>query len=148
MINIEITGISELLARWKAGETRLREGLENGMKEALKVVQERIPPYPPQPPPKGKPYIRTGNLARGFGSGMEGGAIGTPTIFEVELGGSFVEGKIGANTPYYNEYVVGENQASHMGHWWIFKTEAMKAMSVVTAVFQKVVDKWVQWMNG
>lgn len=121
---IEIKGDKEIIARWRAAPAKIKSILTSGMWDVLKFAQRLIPRYPPQPPPKGgrKPYQRTEALGRGLGSGFAGGAQGTPNIFEVKNSGGFIEGRIGSNFPEYTQYVIGENQAGHMGHWWTVNT--------------------------
>lgn len=121
---IEIRGAKELAARWRSASGKIRSVTIEAMWDALEAAQRLIPKYPPQPPPKGnrKPYQRTEQLGKGLGSGFAGGAQGTPSIYEVKPAGGYIEGRIGSNYPEYNEYVIGENQAGHMGHWWTVKT--------------------------
>ena len=138
---IDIKGDKEIIARWRAAPAKMKQLMTEGMWDALRAVQALIPPYPPKPT-KSK-YVRTGNLARGIGTSMGGGAVGKPSIFEVKNSGGFIEGRMGSNKPEYNEFVIGENQAGHMGHWWTvlkLRDMAVRSVDFWKPIMSKIID--------
>lgn len=113
---IEVRGLDELRQRFRDYPKVFDQVMEELTQAQNLTLHENVPAYPSPPP--ASTYIRTGTLGRTLGSGMGGGASGTPDIFQTIKGGGFYEARFGTRLGYA-PWVIGEDtQAAHMGHWW------------------------------
>lgn len=131
---IEYKGLDELIMLMKQFPQKLRQISKMGMEASLLVLWENIPPYP-APPPDSK-YRRTGTLGRTLGSSEGGGKTGgQPDVYETKaIGAHDYEGRFGTNLNYA-PYVIGEEQARHMSHWW-------KLTSIIPIAEKKIAKVW------
>lgn len=145
-MTIEIKGIAELLRKFGAADEKVRDVLAEGMSDALVVIGENIPRYPPQRP--GQKYKRTGRLGRSMGSTMGGGKAGPADIESVEIGDKYVVGKYGSRLEYA-QYVIGEETQAwmHVGRWWTERKVAQKVEKKVFAVFKNAARRFIEWMK-
>ena len=143
---MEIQGMNELLARFNGGRRELESAIDDGMEQALIVVNEEVPAYPSERPRQ--KYVRTGALGKSMGSSMGGGKAGEPDIYEINHQSGYVEGRLGSSLPYA-EYVIGEGtQASvHTGRWWTNSVLISKAYVKVHEAFKSAMERWIKWMN-
>lgn len=145
-MNIEIRGLEELLARMRAYPDKLKMSMEATMRAAMLALWENVPPYPS--PPSDSTYRRTGTLGRTLGSGMSGGKMGAPDVYQVRELGSGYEGRFGTNLGYA-PYVIGdETQSRHMTHWWKIRTVAERAKPKIEQVFNTLAAKLAAFLEG
>jgi hypothetical protein len=144
---IEVKGLDELIHRMTAYPVELAKVVVVSMNAALIALWEKVPAYPPQDP--GARYRRTGMLGRSLGSSQQGGAQGSPSVFNVKsLGSGNVEGVFGTNLEYA-EYVIGENQAGmHSSNWWNIRTIAERAADKIEKIWQQCGDLLAQFLEG
>lgn len=144
---VETHGLKEVVNKLQYFPKKLKALQKTGMDASMLVLWENVPPYPP--PPGTSTYRRTGTLGRSLGSSEGGGnAGGQPQIYQVKgLGSNTVEGRFGTKVSYA-EYVIGENQAGHMGHWWKLSSILEKASEKIVAVWQEIVQTAVDWLNS
>lgn len=142
----EIKGLKELIASMKAFPTELAKVFAVTMTASLTAFHEKVPPYPPQDP--GADYIRTGTLGKSLGSGMQGGAMGAPSIFRVrKFGAGDMEGEFGTNLEYAN-LVIGEKQAGmHSSNWWNIILIAQRAADKIERLWQMAADKLAAFLE-
>lgn len=147
ILKVEHRGLNELIAALKFFPQKLKQLERTGMEGSLLVLWENVPPYP-APPPTSE-YRRTGTLGRSLGSSESGGQSGgQPDIYQVKgLGSNEVEGHFGTRLGY-SPYVIGENQAAHMAHWWKLSSILPKSQAKILAVWNKIADTAVAWLNS
>lgn len=143
---VEVRGLDELLRQMKNFPHKLRQISEVGMWSSLNTLWEKVPSYPA--PPSDSTYRRTGTLGRTLGSSEAGGRTsGEPSVFTVKrLGATEMEGRFGTNLNYA-EYVIGDNQARHMGHWWKLSGVASIAQGKINKIWEGVAQKMVDFLN-
>ena len=147
---ITVKGLDELLAKMRAFPDKLNAAIKSKMDDALLVLWENVPAYPPEP--EDSSYTRTGTLGRTLGSSEGGGKGGAyPDIYEVHPLGSAsgYEGRFGTNLDYAPSVVDPEEQAAvHRGRWWTMTTIAEKAHDKIVAVFQGLADELRKFLEG
>ena len=147
---ITVKGLDELLAKMRAFPDKLNAAIKSKMDDALLVLWENVPAYPPEP--EDSSYTRTGTLGRTLGSSEGGGKGGAyPDIYEVHPLGSAsgYEGRFGTNLDYAPYVVDPEEQAAvHRGRWWTMTTIAEKAHDKIVAVFQGLADEIRKFLEG
>ena len=143
----EVHGLNELIARFRSFPQKLKQLEGLGMRASLHVLWENVPSYPAKPDTSD--YRRTGTLGRSLGSSQSGGISGgQPNIYEVNgLGSSTVEGRFGTNV-VYAEYVIGENQARHMTHWWKLSSILGKSREKLLKVWNNIASQMARFLDG
>jgi hypothetical protein len=145
---IEIKGLNELLQRMTAYPVELIKVTATSMSASLNALWEKVPPYPQQD--SGSTYRRTGTLGRSLGSGMQGGAEGSPSVYKVRsLGGGNVEGVFGTNLDYA-PLVIGEGTQAgmHSSRWWTIRTIAERAADKIEKIWQQCGELLAQFLEG
>ena len=150
---ITVKGLDELLAKMRAFPDKLNAAIKSKMDDALLVLWENVPAYPPYPDPlgKGSSYIRKGTLGRTLGSSEGGGKGGAyPDIYEVHPLGSAsgYEGRFGTNLDYAPYVIDPVLQSKRLGYWWTMTTIAEKAHDKIVAVFQGLADELRKFLEG
>lgn len=142
-VSINIEGLKEIIERMQQFPEMLEEESKVVMHASLEVLHENVPPYPQVPNP-----TRTGTLGRTLGASMEGGAMGTPNIFEVvPLGQGNVSGRFGTNLNYA-PYVIGEEQAWMHYRWWRIKEIASAAEEKIVSLWRGLIDDLAAFLEG
>ena len=141
------TGLSEIIAKMQAFPEKLKEGLKTTMQDALLILWQNVPKYPP--PPDNSTYTRTGTLGRSLGSSEAGGQSGNPDIYTVkELGSARFEAHFGTNLDYA-PYVIGDDTQAHQNsHWWVMGDIAKKAHDRVISLFQMLGATMARWLDN
>ena len=139
----------DLLQRMAKYPQQLDDVMMKAGKASLLVIQENVPPYPPQPP--NSHYRRTGTLGRSLGVGQTGGAVGMPDIFTVKKVGSHAyEGEFGSRLSYAPD-VVGEGSQKPIFKaigWFTTKTIAQRAAGKVVEVYEIAARKMAEFLEG
>lgn len=146
-VRIEITGLTELRARFAAFPDKFNKVVHKTLDTVLLILSEFVPPYPPRP--ETSTYTRTGALGRTLGSGQAGGATGLGAeIHEVkQLGSGTWQGEWGTRLSYA-PYVIGTfQQAGHMGHWWRIITVAQRAFPKITEAFERMAQVLARFLD-
>ena len=144
----EIKGLKELLTSMRRYPVELAKSVAVNMAASLNVFWESMPAYPPEPP--NSTYTRRGTLGKSFGSGMSGGAVGSPSIYRIrQLGAGNFEGQFGSNLEYA-PFVVGDTTQAqiHAGRWWQMKDVATMATEKVKRLWQSLADKLAAFLEG
>ena len=148
-VTIELTGLKELAARFDAFPEVYAREVGSTMKEALFILQENVPEYPPAP---SNAYQRTGQLGRSLGVNMSGSPQGQADIYEVKRQGnqhgSSVTARFGTRLGYAPR-VIGENtqQRPWSGYWWTIKTVATNATSKINETFERLVNDLAAFLD-
>lgn len=144
---VDTVGLDPLLAKLKHFPQKLKALQKLGMEGSLLALWENVLPYPAPPPTS--TYRRTGTLGRSLGSSEAGGKSGgQPEIYEIRgLGSNTVEGRFGTRVSYA-EYVIGDNQSGHMGHWWLLSSVLERSKDKIKAVWEKIVQTAAQWLDS
>ena len=135
MTTIEVEGLDELRHNFQQFPNEFNRTLKKAMDASLLVVWENVLPYPAKP--ESDSYIRTGTLGRTLGTGMTGGQIGKPDIYQVRgMGSGMQEASFGTRLEYA-PYVIGDEEQAkvHRGRWWTISKVAERATAKVTKVF-------------
>lgn len=129
---IEVRGLDELRQRFRDYPKVFDQVMEEIAQAQLLTLHENVPPYPPEP--ASSTYKRTGTLGRTLGSGMGGGASGTPDVFQTIKGGGFYEVRFGSRLGYA-PWVIGEKTQTSIfaAYWW-------RLVEVLGFSFQKIMD--------
>jgi len=145
---IEVLGLEEVIEKLDNYPKMLNEMISETTEASLLTLWENVPPYPPEP--ENSTYRRMGTLGRSLGSGAQGGKDGQPDIMEVRPLGSGVgyEGQFGSRLDYAPLVIGDDLQAGHMGHWWKISKVAELAADKINRLYQTMVDKLVEFMNG
>ena len=134
MAEINITGLQELVDKFKQSEQKLHDGMQLTMNASLDTLQESVPPYPPRP--QESTYIRTGTLGRSLGaSGAK------PDIKKVTGTVKTIQGAFGTRINYAPYVISDDKQAyMHRGRWWTMQTVADKARDKIERLWQKFIE--------
>jgi len=143
---LETRGLNEWNEQLKKLPEKFKEIGELGMKASLLALWENVPSYPE--PPAASTYRRTGTLGRSLGSSESGGkASGEPSIYETrEMGAGMIEGRFGTNLEYA-PYVIGEEQARHMAHWWKLSVVVTRAAKKITDIWNGLMGTIAEWLE-
>ena len=146
-ITIEVIGLKELRRRMRQFPQKYNQAVKTTLSWSLHKLWSNVPPYPPKP--TGSTYDRKGILGKSLGSSEGGGkAQGEPDIFVMyEHGGNVDNAEFGTRLNYA-PFVLGERQASHMGHWWTMKKLAKKTKPDIIKAFKKMALKLAQFLEG
>ena len=146
-VKIEIVGLKRLKRRMRQFPIEYNKAVELTLRASLLKIWENVPPYPK--PPAGSKYIRTGTLGRSLGSGTGGGkSQGEPDTFRVFEQGGNIDGAEFGTRINYAPFVLGENQAKHMSHWWTFRKLARKSRPEIIRLFKVMAKKLVKFLEG
>src|SRR3990167_3587775 len=147
-ITIEVRGLEELRRRMRQYPQQFDIAANRTMEAALLALQEKVPPYPPQP--SGTRYVRTGTLGRSLGSGMMGGNVGRAQIFQVRKIGQGFEGRFGTALEYA-PYVIGEQgmQSGFMSqYWWQLSSVPGRAFNKIKSLFEAMANSLAKFLDG
>lgn len=139
---IEIKGLDEITRRMAQFPREMDAVNETTMQASLTVIHESIPAYPTVDNP-----TRTGTLGRTLGSGMQGGNMGTPDIYEVKKLGGGVEGRFGTKLEYA-DYVIGESQTWFHYRWFLLKNIAKEAEGRIIKLWDTAAEKMAKFLDG
>jgi len=144
-VTIELTGLKELAARFDAFPEVYAREVGSTMKEALFILQENVPEYPPAP---SNAYQRTGQLGRSLGVNMSGSPQGQANIYQVSNRSGYTEARFGTRLGYAPR-VIGENtqQRPWSGYWWTIKTVATNATSKINETFERLVNDLAAFLD-
>ncbi len=146
---IQVSGLKELLKRFKAYPIRYAKVIKLTTSTALFVLWENVKPYPA--PPTGSTYRRTGQLGRSLGVGMSGGKMGQPDIFKVtKLGATGFVGKFGSNLNYAPKVIgsPGQQDPFFAQYWWRLVDLAETSLEKITGLYQTAADELAKFLEG
>lgn len=147
--SIEVTGLSEVIARMQAYPDKLKSVLTATMDAAMLVLWESVPKYPPPPP--NSTYIRKGAAGLGGSLGSsEGGGVGSshPSIYEIKPLGSGYEGHFGTNIEYAPDVIGDDTQLAQFGYWWQMKDIAAAATDKINRLFADLGQQLKSFLEG
>jgi len=143
---VEVRGLEELNKKMWRWPMKYNKVIAKAHLTANLIIQENIPPYPPQP--ARFRYRRTGNLGRSFGVSMSGSAIGVPSIFTVRRVGGGFESRVGSRLRYAAD-VVGDVQKPFFAtYWWKFSTTAGRSYGKIKDVFNIAVEELARYLTA
>lgn len=146
---IEVSGLKELLSRFKAYPQKFAKVIKLTTSTVLLVLWENVKPYPP--PPEGSTYRRTGQLGRSLGVGMSGGKMGQPDIFKVvKLGMAGFMGKFGSSLGYAPKVIGDEGQQDPFfaQYWWRLEQLIAPSLEKITSLFQTAAEELAKFLEG
>ena len=147
-VSLRIEGLEEIQERMRAFPQKYKKALSTTLDASLLKIWELVPPYPSKP--ADAKHDRTGQLGQSLGSSESGGRAGNkPTIYRKKVQGlsKFDMAEFGTNKEYA-PFVLGEDRAEHMDHWWKMSSLADKARKPVLGLFQKMAEVLARWLDG
>ena len=138
----------DLPRRMAAYPREMDKEAEKAGQDALGVLHETVPAYPPPPP--GSKYVRTERLGRSLGSGFGGGKMGFPDVYEFKrLGAGQYEGTFGSRLSYAKWVVGTKTQAGvHQGRWYVMADILDKAKGKIVEPFVAAGKRMVAFLGG
>ena len=143
---IEVRGLKELQHRMRMYPRQFDLAANRTMEASLYALQEKVPPYPPQP--TSSRYIRTGTLGRTLGVSMRGGRVSRSEVWQVRKIGQGFEGRFGTALNYA-PHVIGGMQSGFMSqYWWRLDTVAGRAFGKIKQLWEVMANALARFLDG
>lgn len=146
---IEVHGLDEIRQRMEMYPVKYTEEVARAVATSMLVLQENIPPYPPQP--SDSTYERTGTLGRSIGITQQGGRVGQPSIFKIRrVGGMDFEGRFGTNLKYAPRVIGDRSQQSSFfsQYWWRLEQVIGPSYRKINEIFGKLTANLAKFLAG
>jgi hypothetical protein len=142
MTEIKIDGLKEISDKLGKFPKVLNQKIKETMEKSLRILWEKVPPYPPQAVPP-EVYKRTGTLGKSIGLNNA-----KPTVYSIKGTGKNTVGQFGTNLKYAKHVIDPERQAymhkpGYKGRqgWWTMD-DIRKAASA------KIKQAWGNLVNA